>query len=585
MSVSGIIAPNEKIYDILLPNPYPYPAQANDLASVLVAGNQAGSQDIIGVNNLQVAKVDNPLLGGSLIIGGAGQDLRIQGATTKGSLLVGDGTSTDELVAGANGLVLTTNSAAPLGLEWAVGGGGVASVSAGNNITVSGTVANPVVALSSPLTTQVDMGNLKIVNCLDPTANQDVATKNYTDGKVGSVSAGNNITIGGTPTAPTVALSSPITSQIDMGNLKIVNCLDPTAAQDVATKNYTDGKVGSVSAGNNITIGGTLTAPTVALSSPLTTQLDMGSLKIVNCLNPTSNQDVATKNYVDTQVGGSVSPLGTGIQFYMNSPIPTNYLVANGQAVSRTTYSSLFSLMGTTYGQGDGTTTFNLPSLTINVQPDIDLNYNPNVENGQVTFIVLQSDGKAIIGGEFTSINGTARNYIARLNTDGSLDTTYNPNANSYCYGAAIQSDGKAIIGGNFTTMGGTARNRVARLNTDGSLDTTYNPNADGGNVFAIAIQSDGKAIVGGLFTTMGGTSLPRIARLNTDGSLDTIYNPNPTNGYCLSIAIQADGKAIVGGAFTTFTATGTTTTYTRNRIARLGANPTATIATIIKAL
>jgi hypothetical protein len=119
MSSSNIISPNNnKIYDSYLPNPYPFPAFPNDLGAVLTAGNQAGDQDIIGVDNLQVTKVDNPLLGGSLTIGGAGQDLRIQGATTKGSVLAGNGTSTVELPVGSNTFVLSANSATASGLEW-----------------------------------------------------------------------------------------------------------------------------------------------------------------------------------------------------------------------------------------------------------------------------------------------------------------------------------------------------------------------------------------------------------------------------------------------------------------------------------
>ena len=104
MSASNIISPaNNKIFNRYLPNPYPYPAFPSPLGAVLIAGNQAGDQDIVGVDNLQVTKVDNPLLGGSLTIGGAGQDLRITGATTKGSVLAGNGTSTVELPLGATG--------------------------------------------------------------------------------------------------------------------------------------------------------------------------------------------------------------------------------------------------------------------------------------------------------------------------------------------------------------------------------------------------------------------------------------------------------------------------------------------------
>lgn len=160
MSVSGIIASNDKIYDSLLPNPYPYPAQPNGLGAVLQTDNRAGDQDIVGLNNLQVSKVDNPLLGGNLTIGGAGQDLRIQGATNKGSLLVGNGTSSIGLPVGTNGLVLKANSAQPLGVEWGTDaqGGTVEAVNAGTNISVSGTIAQPIVSLATPTTSNISLG-------------------------------------------------------------------------------------------------------------------------------------------------------------------------------------------------------------------------------------------------------------------------------------------------------------------------------------------------------------------------------------------------------------------------------------------
>jgi len=154
MSVSGIIASNNKIYDELLPNPYPFPAQANSLAQVLIAGNEAGNQNIINVNELQVALVDNPLIGGILRVGLDGQDLRIRGATDKGSILVGDGTTTQGIPVGANGLVLKANSATATGVEWGVdGNSGITSVNAGNNISVDNTAPlAPIVNLQNPIT-------------------------------------------------------------------------------------------------------------------------------------------------------------------------------------------------------------------------------------------------------------------------------------------------------------------------------------------------------------------------------------------------------------------------------------------------
>ena len=188
--------------------------------------------------------------------------------------------------------------------------------------------------------------------------------------------------------------------------------------------------------------------------------------------------------------------------------------------------------------------------------------------NGWIYSIILQSDGKIIIGGDFTTYNGTTRNLIARLNTDGSLDVTFNPGsgANYVIYTTAIQSDGKIIIGGAFTSYNGSARACIARLNTDGSLDATFNPGIGANNViYTIAIQSDGKIIIGGDFTTYNGASRNRIARLNTDGTLDTTFNSGTGASTLISTAtIQSDGKIIVGGNFTTYNGTA------KNRIARL---------------
>ncbi len=177
-----------------------------------------------------------------------------------------------------------------------------------------------------------------------------------------------------------------------------------------------------------------------------------------------------------------------------------------------------------------------------------------------VSTIVIQSDGKILIGGDFTTYNGVARNNIARLNSDGSLDTTFlatEVGANSTVRSLAIQSDGKILIGGAFATYNGVARVRIARLNSDGSLDTTFLTTGAGASstVRSLAIQSDGKILIGGSFTTYNGVARVRIARLNTDGSLDTSFLATEAgaNGTVYSLAIQSDGKMLIGGSFTTY--------------------------------
>ena len=131
--------------------------------------------------------------------------------------------------------------------------------------------------------------------------------------------------------------------------------------------------------------------------------------------------------------------------------------------------------------------------------------FDPNA-NGAVRVVVVQPDGKILIGGDFTTLspNGGAavtRNRIARLNPDGTLDTAFNPNANGAVYAIAVQADGKILVGGVFTdSIGGQTRNRIARLDATTGLADSFDPNANDA-VVAIAVQADGKILVGGVFT------------------------------------------------------------------------------------
>jgi len=178
-----------------------------------------------------------------------------------------------------------------------------------------------------------------------------------------------------------------------------------------------------------------------------------------------------------------------------------------------------------------------------------DLTYNPNA-NGTILSAAAQSDGEVIVVGEFTNIVSTARNYIARINTDGTLDA-FDPNANGIVRCVAIQEDGKIIVGGDFTNIASTARNHIARLNANGTIDAGYNPNADGA-VYCLTIKEDGELIVGGVFANIGGGAKSYLARLNTDGTLDAAFTSevgSVTNpGAVYGVQVLNDNRvAIVG--------------------------------------
>ncbi len=175
----------------------------------------------------------------------------------------------------------------------------------------------------------------------------------------------------------------------------------------------------------------------------------------------------------------------------------------------------------------------------------------------------IQNDGKVLLGGGFTDYDGTSRPCIARLNSDGTLDTTFAPTGsglNGFVFSLAIQSDGKVLVGGSFNSYNGTPTPYVVRLNSDGSLDTTFAPTGSGldSAVHKLAIQNDGKVLVGGYFTSYNGTSKTSIARLNSDGSLDTTFSPTGAgfeggSSPVTSLAIQSNGKVVVGGSFTSY--------------------------------
>ncbi|MFZ0829365.1 MAG: Calx-beta domain-containing protein [Verrucomicrobiia bacterium] len=199
--------------------------------------------------------------------------------------------------------------------------------------------------------------------------------------------------------------------------------------------------------------------------------------------------------------------------------------------------------------------------------------------NGPVDALVNQTNGRILIGGSFTSVNGVFLNYVARLMTDGSLDTSFNPGsgANGPVDALAETFIGgvrKIYVGGAFGSINNVARPDLARLNDNGTLDNTFATGlGPDGAVYAVAVYPTnsiyaGKVLIGGAFTHYNGTNLNYLARLNADGSVDTTFNPgSAANGAISAIAIQLDGRVLVGGGFINFNG------VPLNRIARLNAD------------
>jgi len=167
----------------------------------------------------------------------------------------------------------------------------------------------------------------------------------------------------------------------------------------------------------------------------------------------------------------------------------------------------------------------------LNPDKSYDVSFNTTIGVGfnALTYMSsVQSDGKIVVGGDFTTFSGVTSNRIIRLNSDGSIDNTFNIGTgfNNGVYFVSALSDGKIMVGGNFTSYNGTSVNRIVRLNSDGSIDNTFNIGTGFDNqVLSIYVQTNSKILVSGNFTSYNGTSVDKIVRLFSDGTLDTTLN------------------------------------------------------------
>jgi uncharacterized delta-60 repeat protein len=191
---------------------------------------------------------------------------------------------------------------------------------------------------------------------------------------------------------------------------------------------------------------------------------------------------------------------------------------------------------------------------------DTSFNIGSGFDN-TVQAITIQPDGKILIGGLFTSYNGTTANRIIRLNTDGSIDGTfvYGTGFNSDVEQIRVQSNGFIVICGIFSTYKGTSANRIVRLNTVGTIDATFIYGTGfNSRVFDVQIQTDGKIICVGSYTAYKGLAQPKICRLTTTGTLDATFNVGTgvVSGTPISIAIQTDGKIILAGTMLDYNGT-----------------------------
>ncbi len=321
--------------------------------------------------------------------------------------------------------------------------------------------------------------------------------------------------------------------------------------------------------------------------APLHYQWEKDGVPLVGETNPLLNlHDIqpgdagAYRVVVSNQVGTTPSAVAT-LQIVSTQPLSTDGMLDPTFNPGTGTDDSVYALarqndgrviLGGWFKNYNGTPRTNL--VRVLADGSLDASFSPQLGSvGAVTALALQPDGKFVAAGSFTNVGSVLCNGIARFNTNGVLDTTFNPGtgANGDIQAVALQTNGQVLIGGAFTSVNGVARTHLARLNTNGSVDAAFHPVPDD-EVRALAVQPDGRVLVGGAFWNIGSTYRPRIARLDSAGNVDTTFNAGSVQGgvfmpYVSSITVLTSGQLLMAGNFDQVGG------VTRNWLARLNAN------------
>ena len=211
-------------------------------------------------------------------------------------------------------------------------------------------------------------------------------------------------------------------------------------------------------------------------------------------------------------------------------------------------------LVAGTFSTFNGATAYGLARL--NANGSIDATFTtPFIAGSEASTIVVQPDGKILVSGLLNTSNLSAG--LVRLTTNGSLDTGFSAPFVAGFVGAGfdppliLQADGKLIVVGGFTTA---SVNQIVRLNTNGSLDTSFSfTTGFEGTPYTVGVQADGTVLVGGFFNNFGNTERS-LVRLTTTGSLDLSFVPKLQTSGSISAAVrQPDGQLVIGGTFTEY--------------------------------
>ncbi len=182
----------------------------------------------------------------------------------------------------------------------------------------------------------------------------------------------------------------------------------------------------------------------------------------------------------------------------------------------------------------------------------VDTDFNSGTDK-DTKAVVVQSDGKIVIGGMFTEVNGEAHRAFARLRPDGSLDGAM-PSFDGDIFALALQPDGKILAGGEFSTVNGVTRKTLVRLNRDLSVDLSFNPGEGGNKEIRTLLFDHGKIFAAGTFWRFNGGKAPHVVLLDITGHIDPSFSSaDGVDKKIWGSALQSDGLILIGGEFKKF--------------------------------
>jgi uncharacterized delta-60 repeat protein len=213
-------------------------------------------------------------------------------------------------------------------------------------------------------------------------------------------------------------------------------------------------------------------------------------------------------------------------------------------------------LVGGLFSRLDGQPRLNLAKLR--GDGSLDPNFNPALSfDGPVYTVARQPNGQLLAGGLFKKAGGEDFPWLVRLSAKGELDQSFQTRITGTkgveLHAVLVQPDGRILIGGSFDHAEGNPSLNLARLNPDGSPDKSFIIGTGvSGAVHRIAVQPDGRILIAGRFLQVNGRSSPRIARLLSSGAFDSSFkSPNP-NSEVKEVIALANGRIVIAGLFTT---------------------------------